>query len=275
MGDAWLHEDIEVGGVRLHYHRTGRGDKSRIVLTHGFTDDGLCWTPVARALESDYDVIMPDMRGHGRSARVKPGDDVDMAADLAGLVRGLGLKDPILCGHSMGAMTTFQAAARFPGLARAIALEDPPWWMEPWPVDSPAATDNPFVNWAKSLPSISLESLLEGYRKDHPDWPEDLIVPMCESKKRMDQNITDIMSPKMNGRERHWTALIGSLSCPALVIAADPALGGIVTPEVAAKIPELNPRVRVVVVPGAGHLVRFDAFDAFMKELRGFLAEIG
>ncbi|MEZ4677061.1 MAG: alpha/beta fold hydrolase [Caldilineaceae bacterium] len=52
-----------------------------MLLIHGFSDTGLLWTPVAE-LEADYDVIMPDMRGHGRSTRVQP--DVDMAADVAG-----------------------------------------------------------------------------------------------------------------------------------------------------------------------------------------------
>ncbi len=271
MGDAWIHEDIDVGGVRLHYHRTGLGGKRPIVLTHGFTDDGLCWIPVARALQGEYDVIMPDMRGHGRSARVKPGERVDMGADLAGLVRALGLKDPILCGHSMGAMTTFQAAARFPGIASAVILEDPPWWMEPWPVGSPRIFDNPFVDWARSLSALSLESLTESCAKDHPAWPQDLVRAMCESKKAMDPNIVDAMAPRMNAAEGHWTTLLGTLACPTLVIRADSALGGIVTPEVAEKIRELNPRVRVVKIEGVGHLVRFDAFEAFMKTLRAFL----
>ena len=62
----WQSGDIETNGIRMHYHRTG-GDKPALVLSHGATDSGLCWTRVARVLEADYDVIMPDARGHGRS----------------------------------------------------------------------------------------------------------------------------------------------------------------------------------------------------------------
>ncbi len=36
--------------IHLHYTRTG-GDKPAVVLAHGFSDDGLCWTPVAEILE--------------------------------------------------------------------------------------------------------------------------------------------------------------------------------------------------------------------------------
>jgi pimeloyl-ACP methyl ester carboxylesterase len=85
----WTHTDLFVNGVRLHYYRTGHGDKPPLVLVHGFSDNGLCWTPTARDLEADYDVIMPDMRGHGLSERVQLSDTVDMDADLAGLIRTL------------------------------------------------------------------------------------------------------------------------------------------------------------------------------------------
>jgi N-formylmaleamate deformylase len=64
----WQSGDVTANGIRLHYTRTG-GDKPPLVLAHGVTDDGLCWTPVAAALAPDYDVIMVDARGHGRSAR--------------------------------------------------------------------------------------------------------------------------------------------------------------------------------------------------------------
>ena len=122
----WTQGDVQVNGVRIHYYRTGKGDKQPLVLVHGFSDNGLCWTPVARVLEADYDVIMPDMRAHGLSERVQPGDQVDMAADTAELIRTLGLGRPIICGHSMGAVVTYQVGVRFPELARAMVLEDPP-----------------------------------------------------------------------------------------------------------------------------------------------------
>ncbi len=44
---AWQSDFIEANGMRLHYTRTG-GDKPPVVLAHGFSDDGLCWTPVSR-----------------------------------------------------------------------------------------------------------------------------------------------------------------------------------------------------------------------------------
>ena len=59
------------------------------------------WTPLARALESDYDVVLPDARGHGRSG--VPADGYryeDLAADVVGLIgctwpRRAGLAGPL------------------------------------------------------------------------------------------------------------------------------------------------------------------------------------
>ena len=62
----WSPDDVIANGIRNHYYRTG-GDKPPLLLVHGFTDNGLCWTRLARVLQRDYDIIMPDARGHGLS----------------------------------------------------------------------------------------------------------------------------------------------------------------------------------------------------------------
>ena len=70
---------------------------------------------------------MVDARYHGRSdAPEQACDTAVMADDLAGAIAALGLRAPIILGHSMGAMTALILAARYPELPGAIALEDPP-----------------------------------------------------------------------------------------------------------------------------------------------------
>jgi N-formylmaleamate deformylase len=160
MLSHWTQNDIDVNGVRIHYTRTGAGSgKPSLVLAHGFSDNGLCWLPVARDLEADYDVILPDAHGHGQSQCAAPGEAVDMSAELAGLVQALGLERPILGGHSMGAGTASVTAAINPGLARALVLEDPGWRL-PAPEAQPGR-ENPFEKWMKSLAGKSVEELTE------------------------------------------------------------------------------------------------------------------
>src|SRR5690348_4133423 len=104
----WQTGDVHANGIRQHYTRTGGdGTKPPLVLAHGFSDDGLCWIPVAEALAPDYDVVMVDARGHGLSEAPAQGyGPAEQAADLAVVIAALGLRRPAILGHSMGAATT-------------------------------------------------------------------------------------------------------------------------------------------------------------------------
>jgi pimeloyl-ACP methyl ester carboxylesterase len=96
------------------------------VVAHGVTDAGLCWTPVARALEADYDVIMVDARGHGQSDAPDTGyGPTELAADLHEGITGLGFHRPVILGHSMGAVTTLVLAGTYPDFPGMILLVDP------------------------------------------------------------------------------------------------------------------------------------------------------
>jgi N-formylmaleamate deformylase len=273
----WTENDLTVNGARLHYCRTGRGEKRPMVLLHGFSDNGLCWAPAARDLESDYDVIMPDARAHGRSERMRPGEEIDLTSDAAEIIRALGLRRPVVAGHSMGAMTAYQVGVRFPELAGALVLEDPPWIL-PQPVQDPipqSVEEIPMVTWAIKLPDQTLEELLEQNRKEHPGWSEELVRLLSESKKQLDPAIVYPLMEEVHIRETEWLKTIRNVACPMLIITGDPALGGLVTPEVVAKIRELNPAAAVVNVPDAGHLIRFDEYAAFLEALRAFLKRVG
>jgi pimeloyl-ACP methyl ester carboxylesterase len=46
------------------------------------------------------------MRGHGLSERFRPDEPFDMVADLAAILKYLGIKSPVVAGHSMGGELT-------------------------------------------------------------------------------------------------------------------------------------------------------------------------
>ena len=114
-------------GIRIHYWRTGAGTgKPPLVLAHGSSDDGLCWTNLAKEIQDGYDIIMFDARGHGLSDPPTPSDPPDVQVeDLAGLIKELKLERPILMGHSMGSASVAHFAAKYPDVPRAVILEDP------------------------------------------------------------------------------------------------------------------------------------------------------
>src|SRR5580692_11319410 len=102
---SWIGAVCETNGIGTHYLRTG-GAKPSVVLLHGLMGNGACWTHLARSLEGEFDVVMPDARGHGGSSAPLHGYRYDdLASDVVGLLRGLKLSRPVLLGHSMGGMT--------------------------------------------------------------------------------------------------------------------------------------------------------------------------
>ena len=124
----WSDGYVSANGIRLHYHRSG-GDKPALVMAHGVTDNGLCWSRLARALEADFDLIMVDARGHGLSDKPEGNyNPQDHAADLAGLIEALGLAQPAVIGHSMGGASAAFLADRYPQHVGCLILEDPGWF---------------------------------------------------------------------------------------------------------------------------------------------------
>jgi pimeloyl-ACP methyl ester carboxylesterase len=266
----WTHNDLTINGAQLHYIRTGDGTQPPLVLAHGFSDNSLCWYQTALDLADHYDIIMPDARGYGRSARVVPGEAVDMVADLAGIIAALNLQHPIIGGHSMGAMVAFQLGVRNPSLPRALLLEDPPWW-QPTPGQAlPQSGEHPMAPWVETITRLTLDELIAQTRIEHPTWSEVVIQIWCPSKKQVDPNILSILN--ITGTD--WPSGVPLLTCPTLIITADPEHGGIVTPAIASRVQELNPHCTIAHIPGTGHHVRFAGYEAYMHHIRDFLHEL-
>jgi pimeloyl-ACP methyl ester carboxylesterase len=269
---SWQSGDVEANGLRLHYTRTG-GAKPPVVLAHGFSDDGLCWTPVAEALEAEYDVIMVDARGHGRSEAPEQGyGSVEQAEDLRGVIAALELQRPPVLGHSMGAATTLVLAGTYPDVPGAILLEDPP---ARWMPGSERSPSNP--EWqARMRTQITefkrktREELIAEQRAKTPGWSEAELGPWADSKLRLSPNVIN----RSGAAEVDWQALLRRITCPALLITADPAQGAIVSEESATALRELVPQLRVAHVPGAGHSIRRDQFGRYIEIVRAFLAEV-
>lgn len=266
----WQSGDVSTNGIRMHYTRTG-GDKPPFVLAHGFSDDGLCWTPVATALEHEYDVIMLDARGHGLSEGPEEGyGPVDQAEDVAGAIRALGLERPAILGHSMGALTALVLSGLYPDLVGSVLLEDPPpAWNEPPPTKEQISENtNRMVEWITSLRTKTREELIEHQRAQEPNWSNAELGPWADSKLRFNFNATTFRSSRTFDQ-----SIINNITAPTLLITADSERGAIVTPNKVEELKERIPHLRVAHIPNAGHNIRRDQFDAYLEVVRNFLKE--
>ncbi|HUW78373.1 MAG TPA: alpha/beta hydrolase [Candidatus Nanopelagicaceae bacterium] len=96
----------------LAFERVGKG--APIILAHGITESHHTWDPLVSELATTYDVVAPDLRGHGESTLDGPFDLMTMAADIAELVDHLGLENPLMVGHSLGGIVVSGYATQFP-----------------------------------------------------------------------------------------------------------------------------------------------------------------
>jgi UDP-N-acetylglucosamine 3-dehydrogenase len=271
---TWPDGYVEANGIQMHYWRTGDGSKPAVVLSHGFSDNGLCWTPVARALEREYDVLMVDARGHGMTDAPETGYTTrDRAADLAAFVKALDLDKPAVLGHSMGASTAAAAAAEYPDLFGKVLLEDPAWWDETHPRQT--MTEEERALWIQERQQniinqnrMSREALIDLCCEQSPDWPEAELGPWAISKQ--------LLSPKVvtgwEDKPKPWREIAVEIKVPTLLITADTEKGAIVTPEISDAAQELNPNFEVAHIAGVGHCIRREDFNAYMDAVKDFLA---
>ena len=276
---AWQTGKIETNGIKLAYTRTG-GAKPALVLAHGVTDNGLCWTPLASQLAPDYDVVMVDARGHGQSDAPATGyDPLTQANDLAGVIRGLGLERPRVLGHSMGAVTALVLAGIHPNLPGAILLEDPPgWWTEaaesaPTAETAQAEADHlaGMRAWFSSLSHKTRAELLAEQRVAAPSWSEAELEPWADSKLQVSPHVISVFDPQRL-QAVDWPAVLSRITCPVLLLTADLARGAALGPEGLTALQTLVPQLQPVHIEGAGHNIRREQFDRFLEVVRAFLA---
>jgi N-formylmaleamate deformylase len=266
---------VIANGIRIHYVRTG-GDKPSLVLAHGFSDNGLCWTPVAQALEGDYDVIMPDARGHGLSDAPETGYDTeDRVADLVGFIQALELERPALMGHSMGANTVAFAAATYPDLVGCAILEDPPWRELTFTPEETQARGKQRRAEIIERKTRTRQELVASCREAHPTWPEAELGPWADSKLQLSPNVLSCRLPPPMQRSGaiRWPEVAAKIACPTLLITADPDAGAIVTPQLAREAAGMNVNIRVIHISGAGHSIRREQFGRYMQAVTEFLTQ--
>jgi pimeloyl-ACP methyl ester carboxylesterase len=261
----WAKGICEANGISIHYLRTG-GDKPPIVLLHGLMTNGACWTPVARILEENYDVIMPDARGHGNSSAPNHGYCYyNLANDVLSLIEILDLHAPVLLGHSMGGMTAALVANQDPKRLRGLILADPTFLT-------------PHRQWEVYESNISVQhrQILKRPREDvfaeiqirNSHRSHELIELLLQARFQTSIHAFEILTPP----NPDYMELIKTLDIPCLlVIGGD---GAVISPLVAEELARLNQCLEVVQIAEAGHGIHYDQPNRFSAVVKVFLQSV-
>lgn len=260
--NRWTTGSCEANGINIHYLRTG-GDKPPVVLLHGLTANGACWTPLARALEDDCDVVMPDARGHGNSSTPDQGYNYDnLATDVISLIDALGLNNPALLGHSMGGMTAAVAASRNPKQLRGLILTDPTFLT---PQRQREVYKSDVVEQHRRILNGSRKDFLAEMLVRHRNRSRELIELLVHARFHTSIHAFEILRPP----NPDYLQLIKTLDLSTLLV-----IGGtsaVISPLVAAELASLNERLEVVQIAEAGHGIPYDHPDHFSAIVKAFL----
>lgn len=114
-------DKITINGSTIAYEQQGQGET--VVLLHGFCGSSAYWEKVQPLLADQYQVIAPDLRGHGATDAPLGAYSIgQMADDVAGLMEALGISKYTLLGHSMGGYVTLSLAQRYASRLNAFGL---------------------------------------------------------------------------------------------------------------------------------------------------------
>lgn len=273
------------GGVRLAAWEfadspKGRPDPERapgVLLLHGLMGRAAHWAPTARWLTERHRAVALDQRGHGRSEKPAEGpyDREAYVADAAAAIEQLDLAPVTLVGHSMGALTAWQLAARRPELVRSLVICD----MRASALG--AASQREWEDWFKSwpVPFATLADVRRWFGEDDP-WVErsspsrgaffaEVMVERADGWRPLFSRRQMLRSRETWVHDAHWEEL-AQVPCPTLVLRG---LDGDLGRAEAQEMVRVLPRGQYAEVPDAGHLAHFDQPEGWRAAVEPFLEE--
>ena len=100
------------GGGQMYYEDTGQGEV--VLFLHGHTLDRRMWNEQVKLLKDNYRVVVPDLRGYGKTSDPPEGYQFTHADDVIALMDSLGIDKAHVVGLSMGAYVAGDMVALFP-----------------------------------------------------------------------------------------------------------------------------------------------------------------
>ena len=120
----------EVNGVEIFARTGGRPDSAPLLLLHGYPQTHAIWHRVARQLAAHYRLVLPDLRGYGRSSKPQGAADHAnyskraMAADMVALMQELGHERFFVAGHDRGGRVAHRLALDHPEALEKLCVID-------------------------------------------------------------------------------------------------------------------------------------------------------
>jgi pimeloyl-ACP methyl ester carboxylesterase len=269
--------DILSNGTTIHVRAGGTGPA--VLLLHGYAETGDMWAPMAVDLASDHTVVVPDLRGMGRSAKPSSGfDKKTQAADMVGVLDQLGIDRADLVTHDIGNMVGYAFAALHPTRVTRFALIDAPLpGIGPWE----EILKNPLL-WHFRFGGPDMERLVAGRERIYLDrfWNEFSATPSRFSEAArehyaelyalpgaMHSGFMQFAAFDQDALDNQSFLSKGKLGMPVLAIGGEKSFGK----KMAEIMRFAATNVREAVIPDSGHWIMEENPTATIALVREFL----
>ncbi|NOR20576.1 MAG: alpha/beta fold hydrolase [Xanthomonadales bacterium] len=124
---------VDIGEMKISLYQNEFSDRATIMMLHGFSADKDVWIRFARHFTDDFNVVIPDLAGHGDTG-FEPSWDYTMPAQasrVAKIIEQLKIEKIHVIGNSMGGFISAHFARLFPRQTLSVTLVDPAGVVSP------------------------------------------------------------------------------------------------------------------------------------------------
>jgi pimeloyl-ACP methyl ester carboxylesterase len=248
-------------GAILRVHVAGPPDGRPVVMAHGWTESLEVWAPVGRRLvESGDRVVLYDQRGHGESTFGDDGFGPErLGQDMGTILEQLDLHDAVLVGHSMGGVAVQQFVVDHPDVAaeRVSALV----LVSTFAFGVGGHPTDRVTQWFAGSAGIERAFTLAGPVLTRSAVGKVVCYPHVRYLgERWINTPAEVRKACVAGLQTvDLRTRLAKLSIPTTVVVG--SRDTLTPPRMAGAIAGAIPNARLVEVPGAGHMLPFEAPD--------------
>lgn len=274
--EAAQRREVVVDGHRVSYRRVAAGARSTgrgvpLLLVHGGGAHAGWWNEVVPLLAGGFDLLIPDLGGHGDSEHRDDYSLSSWAWELAAVLRHEGVPRARVVGHSMGGVIGMTLAAELPATVASLVMID----TRLRPPDGPKAAVPRGRGWHPTAVHPTRQEALERFQLPPTGStapPEVLHRVASEGLRRVEGGWTWRFDPRVSRRftDEMVDAVIPQVRCEvAYLRGADSAVS---SPAAVTYLQErLGRPVTLVEIPGARHHVPLDQPAACADAIREVL----
>jgi len=279
---------FNTGKINLNYVEGPPGGRP-LLLLHGLAGRWQAFDSVIPRLEKQWHIFAPDLRGHGKSGWADSAESyriADYKSDIELFIKNCIQEPTVIFGHSLGGTIAIMTAASNPELIKALIIGDSIISSEIIK-KAPTAKLVALRDLAKTKSLQIIVSALENQLM--PAAPGNFVPayevfgknsPFFEfAAKTLAQFDPETMTALIEYSDKSYQdydtdELLPKIQCPALLLQANPELGGLLMDEDVSRTLRLMPKAQHVRINSVGHFLYMHDREAVMDAILPFLGAL-